>query len=357
MQHVESTKYLATQASKALRPTRCFRRTDGDDGDGDVWDVEFATRTQDLPYVDLRWNADRKAWSASGGGHEGHDNASRLDGVLHFLNHHVLPYGIGGSSAFLAGRYALQLHDSYTYLDSCVASADGGDSQYAGVLVFSKSRDHRGPVLLPDMYQLDNYGGITNIRDDVPWESKRDCAFFAGCTTGSRDPLKNARISACVWSLSDARRSQLFDFRISNIVQMDRTHALAAVPLLAQAVARGPAPVYEYKHFKYCVDFPGNTCSWMRVPQILYSNSLLMQQRHKDMCWYYPLMMENVHYVGFDAPQTDLEQRVAARAADEAGNRRIVANANIFARSFLTRATAAVYTLTLLESVASNHAP
>ena len=283
-----------------------------------------------------------KKYIVTGHNAQGHDNEPRMEFICDFLRHSVLPFI--SQECDVSGSYTIELHDSYSYLPNRDA--------YTNCLTFSRRRDDVHMTLFPNPYQIGNYGNgqFNDLNaDKVPWEQKLDTMFFAGSTTGSRDPLSNARIAACLWSL---QHPQVSKFRITNVVQMSEELFRARVPR-AQEILCEPVPLQENFKYKYLVNIAGNTCAWSRVPLIMSSKSLMLQMYHADIEWFYPMLIEGTHFMGC-AEHTLLSKRNFAISNPQLVQF-IIANANRFSSTFLGRNQAALYAVSLLEAIAENN--
>lgn len=292
-----------------------------------------------LPYVTVARDATTGGRVATGHGHIGHDNEPRMAFLTAWLQERVLPFVDPGVN--VNGAYRVELHDSYSYLPDRRA--------HHNALTFARPCGSPDRVaLLPDPYLMADYGGMLSgpdAVDDVPWAAKRPTMFFAGTTTGDRDAARNARVRACVWSLS---RPDIARFHITHVAQMTLVDALARAPRLAE-VLRPRVSHREHFDHRYQVNIVGNTACWSRVPMVMASGSLLLQLEHADMMWYYPMLKEGTHF----RLARDLDALPALHRACEAAPldcQRIARNANEFVSSVLTSAMAAMYTVRLLES-------
>lgn len=289
------------------------------------------------------------------GSFESHDNAPRMPFVCAFLNRMVLPYMSSAASHALAkrcGRLAIELHD--TYKDSCSAGATiyDRDSAFRNTLVFSRDQDHKYPVLIPDPFQMGNYGNMLDTTADrVDWREKTPKMFFAGTTTGHRDPTKNERIRRCVWSLD---HRDIADFFVTRIAQMDPRQALSAVPALARTLNHRFS---EDHHTKYRIgaNIAGNTCSWSRIPAVMNTRTVLFDFAYPDVAWYSPAMRDGVHYVSVN------DDNVVAKYHEYVADARKCAAmadcANALVRDYMRPVHAAQYTRHLLETAVENSAP
>ena len=318
--------HLAQAEARRLRPVR----------DPD----ELLSYAVQLPCINVASHPVTGRLVATGADYESHENAGRMPFLCDFLNRRVLP--MVDPAVDVRGAYRIELHDSYSYLPQA--------ARYTNALGFARPRGARESVaLMPDPFHISDFGGLLtpSRQDDVAWEAKEPLLFFAGTTTGDRDPAKNERIRACVWSLG---RRDVARFQITSIAQMSSDAALAAVPLL-RAALHPPVPPADHFRFRYQVNIAGNTACWSRVPMIMASRCLMLQLRQPDVMWYYPALAEGTHFVG----ATDFEDLLRARKRCETEPERckhVVANANRFVEDFLGPTQAAAYMVQLLEAAA-----
>lgn len=276
----------------------------------------------------------------------GHDNAERLPFLVDFFNRRVLP--LVDPEVDVRGAYRIELHDSYSYLPD--------RHRYDNVLTFGRAQDalERRVALLPDPYHMDDYGGIVAAasEDPVPWAQKIPKLFFAGTTTGVRNPWENNRIRACMWATDHRDVAELY---ITNVAQMSTCSILEAHPRFLEAV-HAPFPVQAHFPYRYQVNIPGNTACWSRLPMLLSMRSLTIHARSSlpgcaDVMWYSPLVQENVHYVGADSAEgPDLMRALAFCKSYERQCRTMVDNANALARNLFQSGSAATYCAKLIET-------
>jgi hypothetical protein len=333
MNNLETIQYLAHAEARSFAP----RRLDDDSPPPSVPHLVVRTASQGAA---LSTNA---KYSVEMRGHVGHDNEGRAPFICDFMRTAVLPNV--DPVVDVSGIYPMELHDSYSYLP------EAADDKYTSCLTFSKPMAHRHTILFPDPYQIGGYGGMLSVVDPVDFERKQDVALFAGTTTGARDPLANERVVACRWAL---RHRPLCQFFITQVAQMTVQDLQRAMPRDELASILHP-PVSHQDHFtcKYIVNIRGNTCCWSRVPMVLNSNSLMLNVRHADGTWYYPLLQDGEHFVGVPDIST-LPSVVQHCNANPMLCRRIVANGQQFVRSYCSPTHAAYYARCLVEAMASN---
>ena len=281
----------------------------------------------------------------TGSGHERHENAERMPFVCDFVRDRVLP--LVDPDVNVTGRYRIELHDSYSYLPSHYTA------RHRNAMVFARPRGATESVaLIPDTFHMGDFGGMLRVRDTIGWDTKYPVMFFAGSTTGDRDPERNERIRACVWSL---QHRDVARFHVTNVVQMCPRDALAKVPAMARTL-HPHISVADHFQYKYQVNIAGNTACWSRVPMIMASSCIMLNMDHSDILWYYPLLADGTHYVGASSLDDLLKQRQYC-VANDAWCRGIVAHANRFAKSFFESSTAAGYMAQLLEHAALSSRP
>lgn len=275
-----------------------------------------------------------------------HDNAPRLPFLVDFFNRRVLP--MVDSSSDVTGYYRLELHDSYSYLP--------GRHLYDNVLSFGRANDalEKNVALLPDPYHMADFGGIVHAMslDNIPWESKIPKLFFAGTTTGNRDPARNERINSCIWSLNHRNIADMF---ITKVAQMDIANVYRAHPRFGEVLHTPFGPVDHYP-YKYQVNIVGNTAAWSRLPMIMASKSLLVHcpaEATDDLMWYYPLLRAGEHYVAADSSKgSSLQNAHAYCVANDSECKAMTTRANKLARDLFHSGNAASYTAIMLESAA-----
>ena len=297
-----------------------------------------------VPYMEVVKGAASR-YTVEMHGHKGHDNESRAPFMASVFRDHVLP-GLD-KDVDASGLYPMELHDSYSYLD-----VDGPEmrKKYRGALTFSKDMSHRHAVLMPDLYQLCGYSGLLDVKDTLDFASKKDAVLFAGTTTGSKNPLHNARILACRWA---AARRPFYDFYITNVAQMTVDDIIRAYPTDADKIFHAPVSHQDHFQYKYVFNVQGNTCCWSRVPMIMHSQSLMINLEHPDGTWYYPLMRSGAEFVNVGSMDA-LPAAVAHCANNPAWCRELVKNANRFVADYCGQAQALHYLRSLVTCMAAN---
>lgn len=276
-------------------------------------------------------------------GHQGHDNEGRATTVVDFVKRAILNNVDRKIDA--TGVYPIELHDSYTYLDS------KDSTKYKGCLTFSKNMKHRHTINFPDPYQMGAYGGMLGIEDTVSFADKKNAVLFAGTTTGSKDVSKNARIEACKWALD--KRPQ-YEFLITQVAQIPENEIVANLGQdVWGKIKSKPIPHTDHFKYKYVFNVQGNTCGWSRVPMILNSKSLMINWSHDDGTWYYPLLQENNQFVSVNN-LNQLPSVVNFLDSNPGIVQLMTNNANRFVKQYCGQIHAAYYGKCLFEAMAAN---
>lgn len=263
-----------------------------------------------------------------------HDNETRMIQVCDYLQSKIFPNIMGD----ITGYYNIQLHDSYTYLE------DGKD--YTNILTFGKYKKDKGPIVIPDCYFLDNWGGAyININDKQIWEYKLDKVIFVGSTTGSTNPLLNERIQTCLWGYNKS----FCDLWITDIVQMKPDDVIRQVPTI-RYVMGNYISLPDQMRYKYMLVMDGNANRW--TVDTFFTNSMTLMMPSPNMLWYYPLLQDGMHYVGCD--KTNMEQIVTYYNSNGEEAKQIVHNGRKLAKQLFNQEACKNYLISLFENIAAN---
>ena len=209
------------------------------------------------------------------------------------------------------------------------------------VLGFSKDVRDAVNICIPDRYAMMGYRGMLDIPDPVPLDSKRNVMLCIGSSTGTLDPATNQRLRVCEFAAS----REYLRAHISEIVNLDPRDVPA--PYLHE-----PMTIPEQHAFRHLLVVDGNTACWDRLPWILASGSVCWKLDSSHECWYYPLLTPWVHYIPCSLETLDATWALVSQ--DIELQRRIVRRATEFARTVLSHESHALYTRTLLDTIASN---
>jgi hypothetical protein len=323
MNKYEIIECLARDNAKSFRPLR----------EEEADDVE-------IPYFVVK-KVD-SAYNISMHNYAHHDNAPRMAFYCDYLQKHVFP-NIEGCD--LSGVYPIELYDTYTYLPEHTRN------RYNNALVFAKDMSDRRPCLVPDPYMLGYYGGRLNVKDEKATQDKDAKVVFRGSSTGNTDPRNNMRIKLCSWANQHA--PDITDFGITNIVQMDPGSVREQVGDI-DSILKPQLSQKDHYNYKYILSIDGNTACWDRMMWIASSQSILMKYKSRHMLWYYPLFIEDQHYVGVD--MNTMHNKFKFCEANPGIANYMVMNANAFVSNFITPLTPVLYLKTLFEEAADNKA-
>jgi hypothetical protein len=271
--------------------------------------------------------------------YEKHDNAPRMPYYCDYLLRDVFPnvdYKYN-----LEGYYPIELHDAITYLDN------GKD--YSNALTFAKTKMDPMPVLIPDPFMIGNYGGRLNVSDPYDWKQKINKVGFFGVTTGNRNPAKNTRLKFCNWASS---HHNICDAYITGIAQIEPKEILKVYGDNFRHMYGNYIPQEKQYQYKCLLSVDGNTCSYDRLCWVMNSQSLAFKYPSNEILWYYPLLLEDTHYVEVDEKTLEKKMNYYLNNPKEADF--IIKNANQFVRRFCSSISTKLYLTYLMETVAEN---
>ena len=321
MQSYDAIIHLAKEEARHFRPLR---------------DDEVHAK---LPYFKLSKQGGAQ-YKAEVFNHVGHENENRLPWFVSYMMNEVVQHV--DTNINISGCYQMELHDTYAYLNN--------EHDYTNTLVWSKRKSDNHVVLLPDMYHLSGFSNrFDKMRDTVSFAEKLSKVAFFGTTTGSLDPTKNTRIQMCRWA---QKHRDFTDVYITRIAQIPIAKIVEAVPEFND-ICCPPVPESHMYKYRYCLDIPGNTCSWDRVPAVMNSNSLLFKMPCDDMCWYYPLLHAGTHYVSCNTH--DMLSKFTYYQNNRKDVKFITDNAQHFVKQFMHKKHALMYTVALFEEAAQRN--
>lgn len=315
MNDIESYQWLALANSRSGRP----KRKDEID--------------ETLPYFEI-YKTSMGRYDITGYNYESHDNAPRMKLWETYMKHIILPQ----IKTNVCGYYNIELHDSYTYLNA-------PHKKYDGCLTFSKFKEDKGPIMIPDPYAMQNWGGaLSNIQDSITWETKLNKVCFCGTTTGNRNPAENQRLDLCIWSL---KRPDLYDFKITNIAQISQSCLFEFLGKDIKNIIAPPISYNDQMKYKFHLMADGNTCRfdiWN-----FFTNTVTFKYQSKEMLWYYPLLNDKVHYLEVNKDTMEQNMHISIKEAEF-----VIENAKRCMRKIATPISHMFYLSTLFEYMALN---
>lgn len=204
----------------------------------------------------------------------------------------------GAVFEFIKG--VLQKYNSRVTRNLVIGLDDSYENKDFGILVFSKFRKGEKNVMMPDAYAMGNYDGLLEEakKDVIPINQKINSAIFVGSSTGDLDPAHNERLKFSEWAIEKTH----VDSYITSIVQIDEFKISQTYPRYKEFM-RGYMTEEVQMKYRYIISIDGNAPAWNRVPWILNSNSVLLMKKSPKVNWYYSLMKDGEHYLGFNDPE------------------------------------------------------
>ena len=149
------------------------------------------------------------------------------------------------------------------------------------------------------------------------WEDKQSKIFWRGGTTGGSEGAyqlsnfdKLPRIALIILSklypdLIDAK----FTYYMESAFNKNGKDLRKILDLL---FGKDLYKVKEEDHlkYKYLIAIDGNTSPWVRVPWIMYSNSVLVKQESNNIQWFYTALKPYIHYIPVKENLSDIFAKI-----------------------------------------------
>jgi hypothetical protein len=195
-----------------------------------------------------------------------------------------------------------------------VALSVGDMGRTPGLAFCTNSRDH---YLIPDADFLRSQGYARTRehfgRHAVPWEARKQIAFWRGATTGRPDNQALGwrslpRIRLC--ELARDTRPELFDVGIS-LLELPANHP-GRVEIPNSGLMRSSVSITEFQNYRYQIDIDGHTNAWSGLFQKLLTGSpvLKVQSPAGWRQWYYDRLVPWENFVPVSADMDDLVEKI-----------------------------------------------
>lgn len=174
------------------------------------------------------------------------------------------------------------------------------------------------------------YARAILTKDLVPWEDRKDVAFWRGGTTGIPRIPGDWRSLERVQLCEIARRYEhlgWFDVGLSSILQLSSPEAVEEVK--TSGLLKNFVAWEEWGQYKYHIDIDGNSSPWSNLFQRLLTGSpvLKVESSRGLIQWYYDELKPWVNYVPVAPSMSDLLDKIQwlrkndsfARMVGEAG--------------------------------------
>jgi hypothetical protein len=264
------------------------------------------------------------------------NNYLRKDIFLNVLNNKIVPILDLKNDIIIN----INFHDSY---------------DFSGILSFGAKNNNTKSVLIPDMYQMNNYvDSIPSTYNDkyVNFTDKINKIIFCGASSGSIDIKYNDRINTCIWSNKNSWAKEYTNFKITSIVQLSNTilnnyTTLNNIPL--KNILSNSISIEEQLKYKYILSIDGNTWAWDRPVWIMNSNSLFLKYESENIGWYYEFLKENKHYVSVNRNNMENKYNFFENNTNQALE--IIKNSKKFVKDYCSEEAWTFYFKSLLDEI------
>lgn len=217
--------------------------------------------------------------------------------------------------------------DFIIYTRDEIPEKKGFTEKILNIPAFMMSKDlnsiyERDMLLLPEPFMLKGWdvllSKISEARQQYPWEQKQEEIFWRGGTSGGSRGAYNItninklpRLSLVIMSklyphIIDAR----FAYFTPSAFEGDDKSLLEIMKILF-GIENTKVDETAHLKYKYLISIDGNTCAWVRVPWIMYSNSILVKQETSKIEWFYPAIKPYIHYVPVNERLTNIFDQYA----------------------------------------------
>jgi hypothetical protein len=220
------------------------------------------------------------------------------------------------------------------------------------IFCVNKQRYNRKVILVPETrtylyYGTDVWEVIKRKVREVPWQRKKEIAFWRGNTTGGHYDYHE-------WDFKPRSELVLFSKYYPNLVDAKFVGDYCLEPVMKsifQQYGLFGSHVYQADQleYKYLLAVDGNACSSSFKWQ-LFSGSAVLKQDSDFIEFYYNALKPYVHYIPYRADCYDLEERIQWLKSHDNETRQIADNARAFAEENLSLEDMAAYYYHLLEA-------
>jgi hypothetical protein len=264
------------------------------------------------------------------------DNYLRKDTFLNILNDKIVP-NLNLKNDIIVN---VNFHDSH-------------DSP--GVLSFGAKNKTIESVLIPDMYQMNNYADsipYTNNDKYMDFKDKINKIIFSGASTGPTDIKNNNRINTCIWSNKNSWAKNHTNFKITSILQVSNAalnNYTTLNNILLKNIISSKISIEEQLQYKYILSIDGNTWAWDRPVWIMNSNSLFLKYESENRGWYYDFLKENTHYVSVNRNNMEKKYNFFENNTNQALE--IIKNSKKFIKDYCSEEAWTFYFKSLLDEM------
>jgi len=240
-------------------------------------------------------------------------------------------------------------HFDFDNLSIPITLDDGSTNEKYDFPIFTFDKaEYSEKITIPDTDYIGcNY--YNNVSIDANHYHEKACkAVFAGSSTGGNvtmDGVKNGlnkRIKSAQYFVGNA----LVDFKITNICAHDTEDTGAYVKSLGVTSER--LSWEEQTKNKFIISIDGNACTFKRVIDILYSNSVLLKYHSDRTQYYYPSLVKWMHYIPI-SEDGDVINVVTDEMKSPMRYRYISDSSTQFARKYLNESITDYYMIVLLN--------
>ena len=190
------------------------------------------------------------------------------------------------------------------------------------------------------------------IKNNISWEDKKNKAVFRGKL--SKQTWANGQYGkkkAKHWTeltrgkLYEMSRNQMFDVGFTKIENIPLSEGLKIVE---------PINFPDQQKYKYIISV-GTNADWAeRLRVHFFTNSVTIKHEAESIEWFYPMLKPWKHYIPCDITFSNLNINLLWAIHNQSKSKKIVANANKFAKKYLNEKSMIKMTYYLIKNYSSN---
>lgn len=212
------------------------------------------------------------------------------------------------------------------------------------IFVFNKEIQNHKAILVPPHLSQEEDLLLQNLA--FPWNEKIAKAFWRGSTSDSA-------YSFFDWDFSPRARLALLSVPHRDILDarlLPPTHPSMHLWLDSLSILSSFVPPQEQKNYKYLIALDGKTAPSSFIWE-LFTGSLVLKADSQYTQWFYPGLIENVHYVSIRPTGGDLIKTILWLLSHDEKAYTIATQSIAFAKQYLNRQMRLLYLEKVLETL------
>ncbi len=266
----------------------------------------------------------------------------------------------------LVKKYKIPNVDFIIYFRETIPSEDELAKKTLSIPAFVMFQDQnnifeKDKLLFPDSVFLRPYWrnlllSIDKASKEYKWEDKENKIFWRGAATGDfiEYNIDNiAKLPRLKISLMSVLYPNLIDAKLVNFNDYqggDSVYKLKKIVKLLFGKENNQVLEKDHLKYKYLLSLDGNSATGMRVPWIMYSNSVLIKQESSKIEWFYSALKPYQHYIPIDNNLENIFKQIQWIKDNPSKVKEIIFNGHNFVKNNLKPEDIEAHVLILLDA-------